>query len=319
MTKAAKPGTPKADSGEVHRLHELSLAAGTEPLFARLAEAIPGLGRRPARQAILAGLVTVSGAILREPNAVLEAKAKVRVDLRSGVKAVQKAQRQGAAGVVRQPFTVLHEDPQLIVIDKAAGILSAPTRGDEERDHVVKHLRAFVRKQGRAGFVGLVHRLDAETSGCLCFALTRDAQGLLTAQFAGGAATRTYRCLVHGAPKGREGTCRSRIGRGVGGLRASVEHSDGKESVTHWKVLRRFAKGSELEVRLETGRTHQIRIHLDELGCPVLGDPVYGRGLLRHAIKAPRLMLHAVELSLDHPRDGKRLPKEWAEVEKALG
>lgn len=309
---------------DIHRLHEFALDASDEPLYARISTAVADLGRRPARQAILAGLVTCGGTVVREPNQILTHRCKVIVDLRKGIDTVRKAQRQGAAGGTRAMFTILHEDPQLLVIDKAAGIASAPTRG-EDHDHVIQHIRTDQRKRGRSGFIGQIHRLDRETSGCLCFALTREAQGLLSAQFAGGAAQRIYRCIVHGRPSKTEGTLRSNLGRGDDNRRASVsDGAAGKEAITHWKVLREHRLGSELEVRLETGRTHQIRIHLAEMGCPVLGDRVYGQNILHRAVRAPRLMLHAWQLALDHPRNGQRitvtceLPPEFAEVAALL-
>jgi 23S rRNA pseudouridine1911/1915/1917 synthase len=311
---------------DAYSLHEFTLPAGEEPLFARLADAIPGLGRRPAREAILAGLVQCSGQVVREPNYVLERKAKIRLDLSNGIKKVRQAQRFGSSGGNEaKPFTILHEDSQVIVVDKAAGVLSAPSvRG--ERGHIAEHLRTIWKAEGRpVSYIGQIHRLDQDTSGCLIFALTREAQRLLSTQFAGDAASRIYRCVVAGMPALPGGTIRSTLGRGDDGRRASIANEDaGKEAITHWKMVRRLAGASELEVTLETGRTHQIRIHLSEMRNPVLGDRVYGRRFLEKAPKAPRLMLHAWKLAFDHPRTGERvtvtapLPPVFDEVTKPL-
>jgi 23S rRNA pseudouridine1911/1915/1917 synthase len=206
-----------------------------------------------------------------------------------------------------------------------------PGLGKPERGHVPELLRRVYRKRGQdLRFIGVVHRLDKETSGCLAFALTRDAQRLLAAQFASHAAARTYRCLTVRTPRKQEDTLRGVMGRRLDGRRTLVkasatsgdqdgdEDADGKEMITHFRVLRSFKGkdgrdlGAELEVRLETGRTHQIRVSLAAIGCPVYGDHVYG--LTGRAAKdappvakAPRMMLHAHLLAFDHPGSGDRI------------
>ena len=312
---------------ELYSRHRLTIVDPGQELFAALAALVPELGRRQAREAIVAGLVTVDGVIVGEPKFTLPATAAVEVDLRQGIRKARLLQKHGAPpGQLLKPFTILHEDPDLVVVDKAAGVLSAPTEAGEH-GHVPELLRQHWRALGREPrFIGRVHRLDRDTSGCLCFAMTREAQRLLGAQFAGESATRTYRCLVMGDPPRNEGTITGGIGRDKTGKRAVVDDDQpAKSAVTHYKVLRRFPLGAELEVRLETGRTHQIRIHLQTLGCPVYGDRIYPQALgarrkpLPDAPRPPRLMLHAAHLALDHPRTGQRLtvaapePKEWAD------
>lgn len=294
---------------DVYRLHECRIPGGDEPLFARLSEAIPGLSRRQAREAILAGLVQVSGTVASDPNETLTKNSKVVVDLRQGIKKVRLAQRAGSAtGTEIAPFTILHDDGSLLVVNKTAGILSAPGF-QGQRGHVAELIRQQWKRIGREGaFIGQVHRLDQDTSGCLCFGLTRDAQKMLSAQFAGGAATRKYRALVGGHLAEKEGTLRSRLARGGDGRRAVVDDdTPGKEAITHWKVLRRYGPLSDIEIQLETGRTHQIRVHLAEQGAPLLGDRIYARQLPPYMPVAPRLMLHAESLALDHPRTGERI------------
>ncbi len=322
---ASTAETPPAP--EVFTLHEVSLAGDGQPLFAALATAIPGLGRRHAREAILAGLVTAGKTTLRAPNLIMEVATFIHLDLRQGIRSARKAQESGvASGTTFKPFTILHEDPHVLVVDKAAGVLSAPVREDDRDDedggHVAEHLRTMWRSKGRpAVFIGQIHRLDQETSGCLCFAMARTAQRVLAAQFSGDAAGRIYRCIVSGSPRADSGTESNRLGRGDDGRRSVVdEDAPGKDAVTHWKVIQRHGVCSELEVRLETGRTHQIRVHLAAIGHAVLGDRLYGRQNSPAAPRVPRLMLHAWKLELDHPRTGLRLsvtaplPAIFAEV-----
>jgi 23S rRNA pseudouridine1911/1915/1917 synthase len=334
---------------DLYSLHRLTIAAQGEPLFAALATAIPGLSRHKARLAISAGLVKVGGATVLEPKHVLGAATKVECDLRHGIKSAFKARVHENLAPTAKPFDIVYQDHHVVVVDKAPGVVSAPTHkpgvGTPERGHVPELLRRVYRKRGQdLRFLGVVHRLDKETSGCLAIALTREAQRLLSAQFASHAAARTYRCLTVRTPRKQEDTLRGVMGRRPDGKRTLVKSDpraaapsrddddagdddkdgdggrefDGKEMVTHFRVLRSFKGkdgrdlGAELEVRLETGRTHQIRVSLAAIGCPVYGDHVYG--LIGRAAKdapmtprAPRMMLHAHLLAFDHPVTGDRI------------
>jgi 23S rRNA pseudouridine1911/1915/1917 synthase len=322
---------------ELYSLHRLTIAAAGEPLFAALANALPGLSRHLARQAVSAGLVTVAGTAVLEPKHALPAgDTAIECDLRHGIKAPLRARLHEATPPAEKPFTIIYEDHALVVVNKAYGVLSAPQQkagamDPPERGHVPELLRRAFRKQGRdLRFIGVVHRLDKETSGCLAFALNREAQRLLGVQFATHAAGRTYRCLVTRAPRKDEDTITGTIGRDLEGRRALVDEDEpGKESITHFRVLHRFRLGAELEVRLETGRTHQIRVSLAAIGCPVYGDRVYGLRVrpipgAPALPKAPRLMLHAHLLALDHPLSGQRIeavapiPPAFAEFAKLL-
>lgn len=331
-------GLPSARMSDLYRRHRFDLdAAADEPLFAALARALPGLARNKARLAITAGLVVIDGRLSTDPQEPLAAGAHpCTVDLAQGIpnRGTQRSQRRGggpASGPGDRPFAVLYEDEQVIVVDKAAGVLSAPVDADSH-GHIPELLRAYWRSQRSADrFIGVVHRIDQPTSGCLVVARSPQAQRLLQTQFASHAANRRYRCLVAGAPRRDEDTLRGRIGRGPDGRRALVDADrPGKDAVTHFRVQARYRDGSDLACTLETGRTHQIRVQLAAIGCPVLGDPVYGprgkRGRPAAGLpRAPRLMLHAWEVAFDHPRTGARitvealLPPAFAQVARGLG
>ena len=326
---------------EIHRLHRMSLTAPGEFLFVALAAGVPGMSRGQARDAVMAGLVRVDGAVVTLPKHVLDDRAHaIEADLRQGIRRALQERVHGRVPAAARPFTVLYEDEHVVVVDKAAGILSAPMGsmdGDApERGHVPELLRRMWRKRGRAvSFVGVVHRLDKETSGCIAFALTRLAQRSLASQFAGHSAGRTYRCLTDGAPSQDELTLSGVIAFGPDGrrafrfdpaaadrlaerARARAEPDDddarvvhragpGRDAVTHVRVVRRLRRGADLEVTLDTGRTHQIRVSLLAIGCPVSGDHVYFDRSRGAPPRAPRMMLHAEKLAFDHPATGRRI------------
>lgn len=314
-------------SASIYTLHTLTIQAPGVPLFEALAAHLPETTKTMAREIIKAALVTVDDRPARDVKMQLGATAKVVVDLRHGFKKALHARAHGEVRVIR-PFNILYRDNHLIVVDKVSGVLSAPPPGKglgekATHEHVPALLRKVLKRQGNeADYIGMIHRLDKDTSGCLVFALSREAQRLISTQFAGHAAGRTYRALVLGGPRKDEDTLVGRIGRGDDGRRAMVEDEEGKETITRFKVVRRGNKGSELVVNLETGRTHQIRVALSDIGCPVLGDKVYGpRVWPVDTPRSPRLMLHAERLELDHPKTGVRvvveapLPPEFAEVD----
>ena len=310
-----------------YTLHHLTIEAPGTSLFEALAAHLPDVTKTMAREMIKAGVVTLDGLPAREVKLKLGATAVITVDLRHGFKKALHARAHGEVPIIR-PFNILYRDDHLIIVDKVSGVLSAPPPGKglgekPTHEHVPAMLRKVLKRQGNeADFIGMIHRLDKDTSGCLVFALTREAQRLISAQFAGSAAGRTYRALVLGGPRNDQDRLVGRIGRGDDGRRAIVDaQEDGKETITRFQVVRRAGKGSELVVNLETGRTHQIRVALSDIGCPVLGDKVYGpRVWPVDTPRAPRLMLHAEKLELDHPKTGQRvivsapLPPEFAEV-----
>jgi 23S rRNA pseudouridine1911/1915/1917 synthase len=305
-------GRPAAMSApSLYRIHCLTARAGGTPLFAFLSAHLSGLSRSLARKAVQAGLVEVDGEPWTWPAQLLpDREVQVRCDFRQGIAGrLQAVRRAGKAALDAPPVQVLYCDREVVVVDKAAGALAVPSFPGEHGS-VQELLYGWLRQQGQeTRWIGMVHRLDRETSGCLCFALDRETQRLLAAQFAAHAAARRYRCLVQSGPRRDRDTLTGHLGRGPDGRRAVVRQGQpGKSAVTHFQVLARFARGAELQVELETGRTHQIRVHLAYIGCPVIGDRLYGRDDPDMAALRPsRLMLHAWELRLDHPRTGERL------------
>ena len=212
----------------------------------------------------------------------------------------------------RLSLDVVFEDRDLMVIDKPAGLIVHPGAGNP--DHTLMNaLLAHAKTLRAVPRAGIVHRLDKDTSGLMVVAKTLEAQVNLAAQLADRSVKRTYVTLVHGEPP-ESGVIDAPIGRDARvRTRMAVTRRGGKEARTGYRVLERFAAGARvryalLECKLDTGRTHQIRVHLQHIGHPVIGDPVYTRGAGR-GIEFPRQALHAAQLELVHPRSGKT--KRW--------
>ncbi len=195
------------------------------------------------------------------------------------------------------PLDILHDDHEILVVQKPSGLLSVPGRGEHLADCLLSRVQAVFPQ------ALLVHRLDRDTSGVMIFAQTPHAQRHLGLQFEKRKTKKTYVARVWGQPAEDEGIVNlPLIVDWPNRPRQMVDHENGREAITHWKVLRR--EGNEARVRLtpETGRSHQLRVHMLELGHPILGDPFYATGEAR---KAERLMLHAESLRLRHPDGGK--------------
>jgi len=204
----------------------------------------------------------------------------------------------------RMPLDIVFEDADLIVIDKPVGLIVHPGAGNPDRtlmNALLAHQPAL-RQVPRAG---IVHRLDKDTSGLLVVAKNLTAQARLAEQLAARSVKRTYLAVVHGDPLAR-GTIDAAIGRDTRVRTRMAVSQRGKQARTNYRVLERFGKAALLECRLDTGRTHQIRVHLQHIRHPIVGDPVYRRGT-RHGLAFARQALHAAELELAHPRSGKRM------------
>ncbi len=204
------------------------------------------------------------------------------------------------------PLRVVFEDADLLVIDKPAGLVVHPGAG-VHRGTLLNALLAHAPRLAGLPRAGIVHRLDRDTSGLLVVAKTLEAQTALARQLAERSVRRVYRAVVHGVPRAG-GTIDQPIGRDSRARTRMAVTRRGREARTHYQVVERFAAAALVECRLESGRTHQIRVHLQYLGHPVVGDPVYRRGASTR-LAFPRQALHARELSLVHPRSGK--PMTW--------
>jgi 23S rRNA pseudouridine1911/1915/1917 synthase len=204
----------------------------------------------------------------------------------------------------KMPLRVVHEDAALIVIDKPAGLVVHPGAGQADRT-LLNALLAHAPALAGVPRAGIVHRLDKDTSGLLVVAKTVEAQADLVKQLADRSMRRVYIALVQGDPPA-SGTIDAPVGRDARArTRMAVTHR-GKPARTGYRVLERFGRAALVECRLETGRTHQIRVHFQHIRHPLVGDTVYRRGT-RHGIAFPRQALHAAELSLRHPSSGEQL------------
>src|SRR5216110_3079137 len=207
----------------------------------------------------------------------------------------------GAPRAQRMALKIVHEDDALIVIDKPAGLVVHPGAGQPDRT-LLNALLAHAPALAGVPRAGIVHRLDKDTSGLLVVAKTVSAQADLVKQLADRTMRRVYLAIVQGDPP-ESGVIDAPVGRDVRArIRMAVTHR-GKPARTAFRVLERFGSAALVECRLETGRTHQIRVHFQHIRHPLVGDVVYRRGT-RHGFAFPRQALHAAELSLRHPRDG---------------
>jgi 23S rRNA pseudouridine1911/1915/1917 synthase len=253
----------------------------------------PTLSRRKARAAIEKGQVSVDGARVREAGHEVAKSAKVAWD-----------PNRPSLPRARCSLPILHEDRHVLVVDKPAGLLSVPTGpGDLQEDTVLSRVREYVvRLRPREGFVERVHRLDRDTSGALAFALSREARAALIQMFRAHRIERRYLAIVAGSPRADQGVVDAPLRDAwVSGRRAVARKDEPhKPALTRWTVRERLADAALLEVELETGRQHQVRIHLGHIGLPILGDEVYGTPRVGR-IAARRPMLHAWRLEFAHP------------------
>ncbi len=251
-----------------------------------------------AREWIKTGKIWLDGSAVTDPGFLVEATVEFELKMnapKSGVKGL----RAPPASVSQND--VIYLDNQLIVLNKPAGMSTVPF-DDTENNSLEQRLSRYL-KPGR---VLVVHRIDRETSGLIVFARTQTASQILMNQFRAHTVLRRYFALVHGEVQSQ--TFRSLLVENRGdGLRGSisagsaVSRTEAKAAVTHVTALLHFNGSTLLECRLETGRTHQIRIHLGEAGHPLLGEKAYNRYYTGSEIQAPRLMLHAAELGFIHP------------------
>lgn len=261
-----------------------------------LARLFPQYSRNRLQTWLKSGHIRVNGA---------GAEASLRIAGSERVELTPPAAPEGAAPRAQaMPLAIVHEDRDLIVIDKPAGLVVHPGAGVPDRT-LLNALLAHAPQLMQVPRAGIVHRLDKDTSGLLVVAKNVSAQANLAAQLAERSVRRTYLALVHGDPPA-SGTVQAPIGRDTRvRTRMAVTHR-GKEARTRYRVLERFGHAALIECTLDTGRTHQIRVHLQHIRHPVIGDAVYQRGT-RRGIALGRQALHAAALELVHPRSGKRM------------
>lgn len=262
--------------------------------LARLA-AIP---RSEARAALQAGDVTLAGRRVR-PSARVEAGAVFEGDVPEAEAAAPQPEDL--------PLEIRYRDPRVLVVSKRAGMVTHPGGGHASGTLVNALLGLGVPLGGAdPARPGIVHRLDKETSGLLLVARDDDAHAKLTEALKARAVTRRYIALVRGAIKEDAGTIDAPIGRDPRHRRRMAVLPGGRAAVTHYEVVDRAEAMTLLNVTLETGRTHQIRVHLSHLKHPVMGDPVYGgRSERSRALGLTRPFLHAAGLVFPHPDDGR--------------
>lgn len=207
---------------------------------------------------------------------------------------------------------VLYEDRHMIAINKPAGLVVHPAVGNETGTLVNALLHHCADLTGIGGEIrpGIVHRLDKDTSGVMVVAKNETAMADLSRQFKERDTEKEYLAIVWGVPPRKRGTVETTIGRHpVHRKKMAANVRNGREAVSHYEVIEAFGEAALIRVKIETGRTHQIRVHMAHIKHPVIGDAVYGRGRAS-AVKASRQLLHAAKLSLNHPKTGKRLTFE---------
>ena len=253
-----------------------------------------GLSRRAAREAVRGGRVDVNGETLELPGSEVAEGARVEL-----------VRDRPSKRTVRTRLAVLHEDPDVIVVDKPAGLLTVPTEA-RERDTLWSRVLQYLQlRHGGRPYAGIVHRLDKDTSGAVVFARNRRALHALQDRFRSHDIDREYVALAGGSPPD-SGTFDADLVR-TKELRRTVARAgeEGRRAVTRFEVLERVRGAALVSIRPETGRTHQIRVHFSAAGYPILGDKVYRAGSGELPESAPRQMLHARRLGFVLPESAR--------------
>ena len=273
-----------------------------------LAAAVPTLSRERLKALIRAGGLTSGATPLRDPATKVRGDESLRLEVPEPEPAHNEAQDI--------PLTIVFEDDYLLVLDKPAGLVVHPAAGNRDGTLVnalLHHCGDSLSGIGGVARPGIVHRIDKDTSGLLVVAKTDVAHEGLSRQFAAHSIDRRYLAMTSGIPKAASGTVDAPLARSSADRKkiAIVEGSRGKRAVTHWKRLEILADSALVECSLETGRTHQVRVHMASIGHPLLGDQVYARGKahrdLLKSLGFQRQALHAAALGFTHPVTKNRL------------
>ncbi len=301
-----------ADASEVHAFHAAERDAGERLDVALAAHA--GLSLSAAQRLIADGLVLLGGAPARKKHV-----------LRAGEEVVWRSPPPPAAVLAAEdvPYTIVYQDDWLLVVDKPAGVVVHPAPG-HEHGTLAQGLVSEGARGGHEMRPGIVHRLDKDTSGLLIVARRDEAYRRLVAAMERRDIHRTYIALLSGDLPQDAGTIDAPIGRHLRDRkRMSLHTAAGRPAVTHFEVLGRASGFTLVRVRLETGRTHQIRVHFGALGHPVTGDVQYGREPRPNGLE--RQFLHAARLAFPHPDDGReiscasQLPPDLSAFLRSLG
>ena len=262
---------------------------------------VTGLSRSYVQKLISDGRLTAAGEALRA-NTIVHAGTELRLD-------VPEPAALDMAPAPEIPLTIVYEDDDLLILDKPAGLVVHPAPGHADGT-LVNALLAHGNGSSWGGIAGvqrpgIVHRLDRDTSGLLMVARHDAAQASIMAQLKARRIKKTYEALVQGSVSAAVGRIEAPIGRDPKHRTRMAVVPDGRPSVTGYRVRERFAEWTLVDLDLVTGRTHQIRVHLDAIGHPVAGDPVYGTGTSRRGPAGlGRLFLHAWRLELTSPSGG---------------
>ena len=285
-------------------------------LDAFLAEAAEGVSRAAAARLIESGAVLVDGR---------RAAKSLRLTGAETVALTLPEPEPADAAPQDIPLDVVYEDADVIVVNKPAGLVVHPAPGHPDGTLVnalLHHCAGSLSGVGGALRPGIVHRIDRDTSGLIVAAKNDAAHRALAAQLKDHTLARTYECIVVGNPRGESGTVDAPIARDPRDRKRMAVVAGGRDAVTHWEVVARYPGHAHLRCRLETGRTHQIRVHMAHIGHPILGDTVYGAKKPVPGLTGQ--CLHAVALRFLHPRTGEAvelscpLPEEFTAMLKKL-
>lgn len=290
------------DRGVIHEEAVIPPDASGWRLDRALATLLPRYSRERLKVLISSGRVESGGALARDPA------AKVKPGTAYTVHIPEAAPAHNAAQDI--PLVVAYEDAHLIVVDKPAGLVVHPACGNLDGTLVnalLHHCAGQLSGIGGVARPGIVHRIDKDTSGLIVAAKHDRAHEGLAAQFKRHAIDRRYKAIVAGSPLRDAGTVDAPLARsGADRKKMAIVHAaHAKRAVTHWRVEERLDSAALVECRLETGRTHQVRVHMASIGHPLVGDPVYGRNgrhtKLAQALEFRRQALHAAHLGFIHP------------------
>ena len=272
-----------------------------------LSALLPELSRTALARLVRDGMVSLDGVVVTKPAQIVEEGMSIGIEIPPPVDQSVIAQDL--------PLEIVYQDGDIAVVNKPAGLVVHPAAGHRDGTLVNALLHHLNDLSGIGGELrpGIVHRLDRDTSGLIVIAKNDLAHRTLAAAWGSSDVVKEYLALVYGSPRGASGTIDAPVGRDPGNRKRMAIVRGGRRAITHWSSEDRLRYVSLLRCRLETGRTHQIRVHLKSIGHPVVGDSVYGgaqwKGIpdhkLQHAIRdLHRQALHASRLAFPHPRTG---------------